>query len=130
MIILKLCCVAVITGVSALILKTNKSDLVPLCLTAGGIILALFTFDYLAASLDFLKEFAAQTNIDAAVIRIVFKVIGIGYLIELTASSVKDLGFDGLSDKLITCGKLIIFVMAIPILKALFEVISSLIKLV
>lgn len=130
MFILKLCCIAVITGVCALILKTHKSELVPLCLTAGGIILTLYAFDYVAESLNFIKEFTEQTNIDKSVIRIIFKVIGVGYLIELTASAVKDLGFESLADKLIMCGKLIIFVLSVPILKALFEIITSLINLV
>lgn len=127
--IIKLCSIAVITAVCALILKSQKSDLVPLCLTAGGILLVLCGFDYLSESLDFIKKFSEQTNIDKSVIRLIFKVVGVGYLIELTASSIKDLGFESISDKLLLCGKIIIFVMSIPVLKALFDVISKLIKL-
>jgi stage III sporulation protein AD len=130
MFVLKLCCIGVITAVSAFILKAHKSDLVPLCLTAGGILLVLFTFDYLAETIDFIKEFTEQTNIDSYILRIIFKVIGVGYLIELTSSSIKDLGFESLADKLIMCGKLIIFVISIPLLKALFEIIISLVNLV
>jgi stage III sporulation protein AD len=130
MVILKLCLIAVITAICALILKTHKSDLVPLCITAGGIIMILSTFDYLSESIQFVKEMIEATNIDSSIVRIVFKVVGIGYLIELTAGSVKDLGFDGVADKLILCGKIIIFVIAIPVLKALFEVIVSLVNLV
>jgi stage III sporulation protein AD len=129
MFILKLCCIAVITAICAFILKSHKSDLVPLCVTAGGIILILYAFDYVADSIEFIKQFTAQTNIDNSLIRIIFKIIGVGYLIELTASSVKDLGFESISDKLIMCGKLIIFVISIPILKAMFEMITSLINL-
>lgn len=128
--IIKLCCVALITGVCALILKVNKPEFVPVCLTAGGIILLLFGFDYLNESVSFIKEFTQQTGIDSAVIRIIFKVVGVGYLIEITAGSVKDLGFDSISDKLILCGKLIIFVMSLPILQAMFQIIMSLIHLV
>ncbi len=127
--IVKLCAIAVITAVCALILKSQKSDLVPLCLTAGGILLVLCGFDYLSESLAFIKKFSEQTNIDKSVIRLIFKVVGVGYLIELTASSIKDLGFESISDKLLLCGKIIIFVMSIPVLKALFDVISKLIKL-
>ncbi len=127
--IIKLCSVTVITAVCALILKSQKSDLVPLCLTAGGILLVLCGFDYLSESLDFIKKFSEQTNIDKSVIRLIFKVVGVGYLIELTASSIKDLGFESISDKLLLCGKIIIFVMSIPVLKALFDMITKLIKL-
>lgn len=127
--IFQLCAVALITAICAFILKSHKSDLVPLCITAGGILIALTAFDYLSESLDFIRKFTEQTNIDKSVIRIIFKAVGIGYLIELTASSVKDLGFESIADKLILCGKLLIFVMSVPILQSLFDVIIKMIKL-
>lgn len=91
--------------------------------------LVLCGFDYLSESLSFIKQFSEQTNIDNSVLRIIFKVVGIGYLIELTASSVKDLGFESVADKLVLCGKIIIFVMSVPILQSLFGVIIKLIQL-
>jgi stage III sporulation protein AD len=130
MFILKLCCIAVITAVCALILQSHKSELVPLCLTAGGILLILYAFDYIAESIEFIKNFSEQTGIDNSVLRLIFKIVGVGFLIEFTASSVKDLGFGSIADKLVLCGKLIIFVMAIPVLKSMFEIILSLINLV
>lgn len=129
MIILQLCCIAIITAVCAFILKNQKSELVPLCLTAGGIIMFLFAFDYLSAGMEFLKDFSESTGIDNQIIRVIFKIIGIGFLVELTASSVKELGFEGVADKLILCGKLIIFVVAIPVLSSTYQIIISLIKL-
>ncbi|MDE6075269.1 MAG: hypothetical protein K2G26_02405, partial [Clostridia bacterium] len=91
--------------------------------------LILCGFDYLSESLSFIKQFSEQTNIDKSVIRIIFKVVGVGYLIELTASSVKDLGFESVADKLVLCGKIVIFVMSVPILQSLFGVIVKLIQL-
>ena len=93
MYVFRLCCIAVITAVSALILKSHKSELVPLCLTAGGVIIFLYVFDYLSESIEFIKTFTQSTGIDNEIIRTVFKIIGIGFLVELTAGSVKELGF-------------------------------------
>lgn len=129
MVVFQLCCIAVITAICAFILKSHKSELVPLCLTAGGIIIFLFAFDYLSESIEFLKNFSETTGIDNQIIRIIFKIIGIGFLIEITASSIKDLGFEGVSDKLILCGKIIIFVVAIPVLSSTYKIIVSLIEL-
>ncbi len=127
--VLQICAIALITAICAVILKSQKSDLVPLCLTAGGILLVLFGIDYLSESLNFIKEFSQQTKIDGTVVKLIFKVVGVGYVIELTAGSVRDLGFESISDKLILCGKIIIFVMSIPILQSLFGIITKLIKL-
>lgn len=129
MVIFQLCCIAVITAVCAFILKSHKSELVPLCLTAGGIIIFLFAFDYLSESIEFLKTFSQTSGVDNEIIRVIFKIIGIGFLIELTASSVKELGFEGVADKLILCGKIVIFVVAIPILSSTYKIIVSLIEL-
>ena len=130
MYIVRLCCIAVITAVCALILKNHKSELVPLCLTAGGIIMFLYAFDYLTESIEFIRSFTQNAEIDNDIVRIIFKIIGIGFLVELTASSVKDLGFESVADKLILCGKIIIFVVSVPILNSTYKIIVSLINLV
>ncbi len=128
--IVRICCVAIITAVCAMILKANKPEFVPMCLTAGGIILLVFGFDYLSVSIEFIRQFTEQTGIDSSVVRLVLKVVGVGYLIEITSGAVKDLGFESLADKLIMCGKFIIFVMSIPILQAMFNVITALVNIV
>lgn len=129
MLILRICCIALITAVCAFILKNHKSELVPLCLTAGGIIIFLYSFDYLSQSVEFIKSFTQNTGIDNEIVRTVFKILGIGFLVELTASSVKDLGFEGIADKLVLCGKIILFVVAVPILSATYKIITSLVNL-
>ena len=130
MYVFRLCCIAIITAVSAFILKSHKSELVPLCLTAGGIIIFLYVFDYLTQSVEFIKKFTQGTGIDNEIIRTIFKIMGIGFMVELTASSVKELGFDGVADKLVLCGKIILFVVSSPILSSTYNIIVSLINLV
>lgn len=130
MVILRLCAIPAVTAVCALILKSHKSELAPLCVAAGGVLMILYAFDYVSESLDLLKQFTEQTGISSSVIRVIFKIIGIGYVVELTASSVKDLGFESIADKLIMCGRIVIFLVSVPILQSLYEVIISLIELV
>ncbi|MCH5142684.1 MAG: hypothetical protein J1G07_03095 [Clostridiales bacterium] len=129
MYIIRLCCIALITAISAFILKSHKSELVPLCVTAGGILIFLYSFDYLAESVEFIKSFTSNTGINSEIVRTVFKIVGIGFMVELTASSVKDLGFEGVADKLVLCGKIILFVVAIPILNSTYKIILSLINI-
>lgn len=129
MYVLRLCCIAVITAICALILKNHKSELVPLCLVAGGIIMFLYAFDYLTQSVEFIKSFTQNAGIDNEIVRIIFKIIGIGFLVEITASSIKDLGFESIGDKLILCGKIIIFLVSVPILNSTYKIIVSLIHL-
>ena len=90
----------------------------------------LYAFDYLTESIEFIRNFTENAKIDNEIVRIIFKIIGIGFMIEITASSVKELGFDGISDKLILCGKIIIFVVSVPILNSTYKIIVSLINLI
>lgn len=129
MYIIRLCCIALITAISAFILKSHKSELVPLCVTAGGILIFLYAFDYLAESVEFIRSFTSGAGINSEIVRTVFKIVGIGFIVELTASSVKELGFEGVADKLVLCGKIILFVVAIPILNSTYKIILSLINL-
>ena len=130
MVIIKLCVIAAITAVCAFVLKSHKSELVPLCLAAGGILMVLTAFDYVAESVQLLKEFSQSSGISSSAMRAIFKIIGIGYIVELTAASVKDLGFESVADKLIMCGRIVIFLVSVPILRSLYDVIISLIGLV
>lgn len=129
MYVLRLCSIAVVTAISALILKNHKSELVPLCLVAGGVLIFLYAFDYLTESVEFIKSFTQSAGISSEIVRTVFKIVGIGFIVELTASSIKELGFDGIADKLVLCGKIILFVVAIPILTATYKIIVSMINL-
>ncbi len=89
----------------------------------------LYAFDYISESVEFIKSFTQGAGIDNEIIRIIFKIIGIGFLVEITAGSVKELGFTSVADKLVFCGKIIIFVVAIPILSSTYKIIVSLINL-
>lgn len=130
MIVLQICCIAIITAVCAFILKNNKSELVPLCIAAGAVILILTAFDYVSQSIEFFKSFSSITGIDDNIIKLVLKIVGIGYVLELCSGSIKDLGFEGIADKLLLCGKIIIFIVSVPIFESLYKIIISLIQLV
>lgn len=130
MIVVKLCVIAGVTAICALVLRSHKSELVPLCLAAGGILMLLTALEYFTESFELIKQFSQTSGIDSSLVRTIFKIVGIGYVIELTAASVKDLGFESISDKLILCGRVIIFLASVPVLRELYQVIVSLIGLV
>ena len=90
----------------------------------------LTALEYFTESFELIKQFSQTSGIDSSLVRTIFKIVGIGYVIELTAASVKDLGFESISDKLILCGRVIIFLASVPVLRELYQVIVSLIGLV
>ena len=69
-----------------------------------------------------------MTGVNKEYFAIIFKIIAIGYLIEFAAGTIEDFGLKSLSDKLVLIGKLIIIGVSMPIIYAIFNLVSGLLK--
>ena len=56
--------------------------------------------------------------------------IGIGYLVEFSAGILNDFGQNSVADKLVFAGKILVFVLAIPILESVVSLVGTLIGLI
>ena len=122
--------IAFVTAVTALLLKSTRPELAFAVTVAGCIILLLVILDLVKDSFSVLGDIAEGTGIDASLIKTLLKMIGIGYLVEFSAGLLNDFGQNSLADKLIFAGKLVVLVLAVPILESVLSLISSLIKLI
>ncbi len=122
--------IAFLTAVAALLLKGTKPELAFAVTVAGGIILLLFVFEVLRDNLSIFGEIADITGIDSSLVKILLKMVGIGYLVEFSAGILNDFGQNSTADKLIFCGKVVILVLAVPILRSVLSLIMQLLKLV
>lgn len=122
--------IALITAVAALILKETKPELAFAVTIAGGIILLLFVFEIFRDSLSVFGHIAEITGIDNTLVKIILKMVGIGYLVEFSAGILNDFGQNSLADKLTFCGKVVILVLAVPIIERVLALIVSLLELI
>lgn len=121
--------IALITAVAALILKSTKPELAFAVTIAGSIILLLFVLDLFKDVFSVFQTIANKTGIDSALVKILLKMVGIGYLVEFSAGILNDFGQSSLADKLIFCGKIVILVLAVPILESVLTLIGRLLEL-
>ena len=77
--------IAFVTGVTALLLRSTRPELSFAVTVAGCIILLLLILDLVKDSLSIFGSIAEGTGIDAALIKSLLKMIGIGYLVEFSA---------------------------------------------
>jgi stage III sporulation protein AD len=77
--------------------------------------------------IEVLKYFASKTNIDLLYFTTILKVIAIAYITEFGAQVCKDAGESAIASKIEFGGKVLIMIMAIPILAALMDIITKLI---
>ena len=122
--------IAFVTAVAAIILKETKPELAFVVTIAGSIILLLFIFNVMRESIGIFGEIADITGIDAPLVKILLKMVGIGYLVEFSAGILADFGQNSLADKLVFCGKILILILAIPIIESVLELIVSLLGLI
>ncbi len=72
---------------------------------------------------DYIMEI---THLDSKLFALLIKIVGIGYLTEFSAGMCEDAGSSSMASKIMLAGKLVIFVMAIPIITTLLEIIVGL----
>ncbi len=124
--IYRIIAIALITCIATLIVKPVRPDFAVFLSIVGGIILLFMLISYLSSIFDVFNEIFQITNVNSSLYAIIFKIIGVGYLIEFTASICSDTGNQSLGDKVLLGGKIIILVMALPIITSILEIVMEL----
>ncbi len=122
--------IALITAVAALLVKGTKPELAFAITIAGSVILLLFVLEAFRGSIDIFAKITHMTGLDAVIVRTLLKMVGIGYLVEFSAGVLNDFGQNSLADKLIFCGKILVLILAVPILESVLGLISDLLGLI
>lgn len=121
--------VAFVTAVAAIILKGTKPELAFAVTIAGSVILLLFVFDAFKGSIGLFADIAAGTGVDAVLVKVLLKMVGIGYLVEFSVGILIDFGQNSLADKLVFCGKIVILVLAVPIIESVLSIVRQLLEM-
>ena len=122
--------IALITAVAAILVRSTKPELALAVTIAGSVILLLFVLEVFRGSIGIFTEIAEMTGLDAAIVKTLLKMVGIGYLVEFSAGILNDFGQNSLADKLVFCGKILVLILAVPILESILELISDLLGLI
>ena len=125
--LIKVLILGIIVSILALFLKQIKSEYSLLCIIVGSVIILIYIFRYLTQVFDFFQEVINKTGISYDLFISMLKIIGIGYLVEFSANVCRDSGNTSIADKVVLAGKIMIFVISLPIITNLFDMILELI---
>jgi len=103
------------------LIRENRPELARLLAVAVGLIILVYVIGYLRIVLDVINEMALEAGIEPVFLRTLFRIIGIAYLSEFGAQVARDAGEGSVAMKIELAGKIIILVMAIPILTNVLE---------
>lgn len=115
-----------ISTVLILIIKEQKPIFAFLLATFTGIIIFLFLINQIRIVIQTLELLAEKSNINTIFLKTILKIIGIAYIAEFGAQIVRDAGQESIASKIELAGKMLILVMAVPIISVIIDTVLKL----
>ncbi|MCG7406299.1 stage III sporulation protein AD [Paenibacillus sp. ACRRX] len=115
-----------IAAILVLVVKEQKPMFAFLISAFAGIVIFLFLIGKIEAVIKVLEDLANRSGIQPVYLKTILKIIGIAYIAEFGAQVVRDAGQDGIAAKIELAGKVLIMVMAIPIISVIIETVMKL----
>ncbi len=122
--------VAFVVTFASILLRPTKPELSFAVTVTGVIIVLLFIVDALQNTLSAFNEIASVTGIENGLLKLLIKIVGVGYLTEFGASVLQDFGGNSLADKVVLGGKITIVLLSLPVLQGLLTMIKGFLQLV
>ena len=121
MLIVKVVAMAFVALFIMMLLKNTKNELNPLVAITTGALIFFIVIDPLKEIITFLQTIADKANIDTVYIGIVLKILAIAYIASFSSSLCRDANVDSLAGQIDFAGRIMILVLAIPILMAVLN---------
>ncbi len=86
----------------------------------------MLLLNQIANVFQMLEKIAVNANINIYYVETILKIIGIAYIAEFAAQITKDAGQGAIAAKIELAGKILIMVMAIPVIRVVIETVLSL----
>lgn len=125
--ILQIVGIGLIGAILAVFVKERNKEIAILISMATGLIIFLFAVSKVSAVVRVLGELASRANINMFYLTTVLKIIGIAYIAEFGAQICKDAGEGSIATKIELAAKILVMVMALPIIVAILESVLRLI---
>ena len=127
---MKIIGVAFITTIAAVLLKSTKPELSFAVTVTGVIVILLFIVDALENTLTVFTAIAEITGVENGLLKILLKIVGVGYITEFGAGILNDFGSNAVADKVALGGKITIVLLSLPIIESLLKLVQGFLQLV
>ncbi|MCX7695080.1 MAG: stage III sporulation protein AD [Caloramator sp.] len=124
--IVQIVLMALIIAVILTLLSKEKKEIAIQVSILFGIVIFFMMLTKFTVVIQAMQEIALKANIDYTYVNIVLKIIAISYIASFGIEICKDIGQSSLASKIEFAGKILILVMAIPIIMAVMEMVLKL----
>ncbi|MET3289659.1 stage III sporulation protein AD [Brevibacillus fluminis] len=115
-----------VATVLSLVIKEQKPMFAFLLAVASGVIIFYFLIDKISVVIRILERLAVQADLNMVFLETILKIIGIAYIAEFGAQMTRDAGQGAIASKIELAGKILILVMAVPIIQIIIETVVGL----
>lgn len=115
-----------IAAVLSLVVREQKPLFSFLLAAFTGIVIFLFLIGKISGIIGMLEELARHSGVNMVFLKTILKIIGIAYIAEFSAQIIRDAGQEAIAAKVELSGKVLIMVMAIPIISVIVETVIKL----
>jgi len=120
--------IGVIAAVLALVVKQHRPELAIQISIVAAILIFLSIAPYFMGIIRMFEDLTDQLSIDVRFFDIVLKIIGVAYIAQLGAELCRDAGEGAIASKIELAAKVILLVMAMPIVYSLISLITGLLN--
>lgn len=123
--ILQIVGLGIVAAVIIVVLRAQKPEMAVQVSIVTGVVIFLLLASKLSAVLDLLEGYADRVEINTVYFTTVLKIVGIAYIAEFGAEVCRDAGESSIASKIELGGKVIIVVLAVPIVTSLLDLITN-----
>lgn len=123
--ILKICIFSIICAIAVVALKEYNKNVATLITIAGGILIVALVFDEYSGILSRLINFVKNSGFSVEHVSVIFKIVTIGYIAQITVDILEELEIKSLSSKVAFSAKITMLLLCLPIVLDLFNLICE-----
>jgi stage III sporulation protein AD len=112
---------ALVTTIILMILRQEKPVMAVALSIVFSIVIFIFMMDKMAAIVDVMKELTRRAEMNYFFLATLLKILGVAYLGEFAAAICQDAGEQAVAKKVEFAAKIIIAVLALPIMIAILD---------
>lgn len=116
----------IVVTILILVIRQQRPELALLLSLGLSVMIFLLVVNKIALILDLFRDLAERANINQLYLNTVLKIIGIAYISEFGAQVCRDAGEGAVAGKIELAGKILIMVLAIPIIAVVLDTIAKL----
>lgn len=126
-VLLKVISISIVAAFLSSILKKEHREYSIAIIIVTGLIVIYVCLNSLTVVVDNIKAIIEKSGVENSYYVLILKVIGIAYISEFTSTILSDADETALAKKVEMAGKIIIFIMVIPVFSYVAELVISMI---